>query len=74
MRAAARLGAGELKLAMGRLSRAKEILAEVWAQVLRLLYEHRIGIEVMDTSAACRTYNVLLGEGRRVAAALIPVN
>jgi len=29
--------------------------------------------EVMDTGAACRTYNVLLGEARRVAAALIAV-
>ncbi|MBD3669127.1 MAG: Mth938-like domain-containing protein [Parvibaculaceae bacterium] len=29
--------------------------------------------EVMDTGAACRTYNVLLGEGRRVAAALLAV-
>ena len=28
-------------------------------------------IEVMDTGAACRTYNVLMAEGRRVAAALI---
>lgn len=41
------------------------------AQVLRLLYEQRIGVEVMDTSAACRTYNVLVTEGRNVAAALI---
>lgn len=32
-----------------------------------------IGIEPMDSPAACRTYNVLLSEGRRVAAALIPV-
>lgn len=32
-----------------------------------------IALEVMDTGAACRTYNVLLAEGRRVAAALIPV-
>lgn len=32
-----------------------------------------IGVEVMATPAACRTYNVLLGEGRRVAVALIPV-
>jgi uncharacterized protein len=32
-----------------------------------------IVIEVMDTGAACRTYNVLLGEGRRVAAALFPL-
>ncbi len=30
-------------------------------------------IEVMDTGAACRTYNVLLSEGRRVAAALLPL-
>ncbi|GAB5389036.1 MAG: Mth938-like domain-containing protein [Alphaproteobacteria bacterium] len=30
-------------------------------------------VDVMDTGAACRTWNVLLAEGRRVAAALIPV-
>ena len=30
-----------------------------------------IGFEVMDTSAACRTYNILLTEGRRVGAALL---
>jgi uncharacterized protein len=30
-----------------------------------------IGLEVMDTGAACRTYNILMSEGRRVAAALI---
>jgi uncharacterized protein len=30
-----------------------------------------IGVEVMDTAAACRTYNILLGEGRNVVAALI---
>lgn len=32
-----------------------------------------IGFEVMDTGAACRTYNVLMGEGRRVAAALLMI-
>lgn len=32
-----------------------------------------IGVEVMASPAACRTYNVLLGEGRRVAVALLPV-
>jgi uncharacterized protein len=32
-----------------------------------------IVIDAMDTGAACRTYSVLLGEGRRVAAALLPV-
>ena len=32
-----------------------------------------ISVEPMDTGAACRTYNVLLAEARRVAAALLPV-
>lgn len=32
-----------------------------------------LGLEIMDTGAACRTYNVLIGEERRVAAALLPV-
>jgi uncharacterized protein len=32
------------------------------------------GLEVMDTGAACRTYNILVGEERRVAAALLPFN
>ena len=32
-----------------------------------------ISLEVADTPAACRTYNILLSEGRRVAAALLPV-
>ena len=29
-------------------------------------------LEVMDTGAACRTYNVLMAEGRRIVAALLP--
>lgn len=32
-----------------------------------------VGIEVMATPSACRTYNVLLSEGRRIGAALLPV-
>jgi uncharacterized protein len=32
-----------------------------------------LSLEVVDTGSACRIYNVLLAEGRRVAAALIPV-
>ncbi|GAA6207917.1 Mth938-like domain-containing protein [Cognatishimia sp. WU-CL00825] len=32
-----------------------------------------IGVEVMKTESACRTYNVLVSEGRRVAAVLLPV-
>lgn len=39
--------------------------------LLRTLVERRIGVETMDTAAACRTYNILAGEGRRVTAALL---
>lgn len=35
------------------------------------LLSRGIGLEAMDTAAACRTYNILSGEGRSVAAALI---
>jgi uncharacterized protein len=35
------------------------------------LAEKRIGIETMDTAAACRTYNILAQEGREVAVALL---
>ena len=37
----------------------------------RALIERRIGVETMDTAAACRTYNVLASEGRSVLAALL---
>ena len=40
----------------------------VW---LRPLMAKRIGVETMDTQAACRTYNILAGEGRHVVAALL---
>jgi uncharacterized protein len=36
-----------------------------------VLLAQGIGIEIMDTGAACRTYNILAGEGRRAVAALI---
>jgi uncharacterized protein len=36
------------------------------------LRAHGIVVDAMDTGAACRTYNVLLAEDRRVAAALLP--
>lgn len=43
-------------------------------KALRLsLREAGVVVEVMDTGAACRTYNVLLAEARRVGAALLPV-
>jgi uncharacterized protein len=41
------------------------------AALMRPLIDKRIGMESMDTAAACRTYNVLVAEGRRVVAALL---
>ena len=38
---------------------------------LKPLVARGVGLETMDTAAACRTYNILLGEGRNVVAALI---
>ena len=39
--------------------------------LMRSLIEQRVGVETMDTAAACRTYNVLASEGRSVVAALL---
>jgi uncharacterized protein len=39
--------------------------------LVRCLIERGIGVEMMDTAAACRTYNVLASEGRAVLAALL---
>ena len=41
------------------------------AQAYVRFIERRIGVETMDTPAACRTYNVLATEGRNVLAALL---
>lgn len=38
---------------------------------LRPLIAQRLGLETMDTAAACRTYNILAGEGRKVVVALL---
>ena len=38
---------------------------------IRPLIDKQTGIETMDTQAACRTYNILAGEGRHVAVALL---
>jgi len=40
-------------------------------RLTQALARKRIGIEVMDLQAACRTYNILMAEERRVAAALL---
>ena len=39
--------------------------------LMHALIERRIGVETMDTAAACRTYNVLVAEGRSAVAALL---
>lgn len=48
-------------------------LPEGFAAARQAIEARGSGVEVMPTPSACRTYNVLLGEGRRVAAALMPI-
>jgi len=48
-------------------------LTHIPVDLRKTLEEAGLGIEIMNSPAACRTYNVLLSEGRRVALALIPV-
>jgi len=48
-------------------------IAHIPVGLRRDLETARIGVEVMNSPAACRTFNVLAAEGRRVALALIPV-
>jgi uncharacterized protein len=40
-------------------------------ELLKTLISAKIGYEIMDSQAACRTYNILVGEGRQVLLALI---
>jgi len=48
-------------------------LAHIPSELRQTLESAGIGVEIMNSPAACRTYNVLLSEGRRIALALIPV-
>lgn len=48
-------------------------IAHIPKLLRRQMEEAGIGVEVMSSPQACRTYNVLLGEGRRVALAVLPV-
>jgi uncharacterized protein len=48
-------------------------IAHVPALFRAVLEEAGLGVEAMASPAACRTYNVLLAEGRRVGLALLPV-
>jgi uncharacterized protein len=43
-------------------------------RLITVLTSQRIGVECMDNQAACRTYNILMAEGRKVALALIMEN
>jgi uncharacterized protein len=49
-------------------------IAPLPAPFRRAIEEAGLGVEMMASPAACRSYNVLLSEGRRVAAALLPVS
>ena len=62
---AAEFGAEILIVGTGRRQRFPQ------PQLLRPLVEARIGFEFMDFAAACRTYNILVGEGRTVALGLL---
>ena len=48
-------------------------IAHIPAGLRTALEEAGLGVEPMSSPAACRTYNVLLSEGRRVGLALLPV-
>ena len=60
----------ELQPEVVLLGTGKRITFPAAAITLPLVNES-IGLEIMDTPAACRTYNILAGEGRKVLAALI---
>ncbi len=80
---AAALSAGSLEdvSAAGRAGTVELLLVGTGARMTRIdgalrraLRADGVVMEAMDTGAACRTYNVLMAEGRRVAAALIAID
>ncbi len=42
-------------------------------EICEILYVRQVGFEIMDTGAACRAFNFLSGEGRRIVAALFRI-
>lgn len=60
---------GGVEILLLGLGRSMQAIPAALRAILRAA---RIAVEPMDTGAACRTYNVLVAEDRRVAAALIP--
>ena len=61
----------EIRPAVSALGTRKALTFPSPALTARLL-QLGIGVEIMDTAAACRTYNILLSEQRNVVAALLP--
>ncbi len=47
---------------------AKQVFPD--REILKYLVQNRIGYEIMDTQAACRTFNVIMAEGRNVVAGM----
>ena len=60
---------GDVEILLLGLGRRMSPVAAALRQALKV---NGIALDAMDTGAACRTYNVLIGENRRVAAALMP--
>lgn len=48
-------------------------IAQIPASLRRALEDAGVGVEIMSSAQACRTFNVLLGEGRRIGLALLPL-
>jgi uncharacterized protein len=63
------VAAGRIELILLGLGRRG---APVKSDLRSALKAHGLGVEAMDTGAACRTYNLLAAEDRQVAAALLP--
>ena len=47
---------------------AKQVFPD--REILKYLVKNRIGYEIMDTQAACRTFNIIMAEGRNVVAGM----
>ncbi len=73
-------GLGDVAAVLALLGKIDVLFIGMGAEIAHIAPDFRdalesagIGVEVMNSPAAARTYNVLLSEGRRIAAALLPV-
>jgi len=73
-------GIGDFDRLLAAANQIDVVFLGMGCEIANLAASHRaafdaagIGVEIMATPAACRTYNVLLSEGRRIAAGLLPV-